>query len=367
MPSEVSTRAAFDTIRYAQCWEDADILTEALRPAPGHVLVSIMSAGDNTLSLLTGNPARIIAVDLSPAQRACAWLRVAAYRTLAHHEWLELHGSRPSPQRMELYRRCRSALPDDGRTFWDAHEQDILRGIGHAGKFERYFETFRTRLLPLIHPRDRVMDLLHPRTLADRETFYREHWANRRWNGLFRVFFSRRMMGLLGRDPAFFRYVEGSMSDRILERTRYAMTALAPEHNPYMQWILTGEHRTSLPMALRPEHYSQIRDHLDRVEWRVEALEDVLASLPPDSVDGFNLSDIFEYMSRENYERLLHAIVRVARPGARLAYWNMLVPRSRPESMAHVLKPIPELSENLFKQDKAWFYSRFVVEEVVKA
>jgi S-adenosylmethionine-diacylglycerol 3-amino-3-carboxypropyl transferase len=42
----------------------------------------------------------------------------------------------------------------------------------------------------------------------------------------------------------------------------------------------------------------------------------------------------------------------------------MLVPRSRPESMAGRLQPLTELSSKLFLQDKAFFYSRFVVEEV---
>ena len=49
----VATRADFTAIRYAQCWEDADVLVEALAPQPGHTLVSICSAGDNTLALLT--------------------------------------------------------------------------------------------------------------------------------------------------------------------------------------------------------------------------------------------------------------------------------------------------------------------------
>jgi S-adenosylmethionine-diacylglycerol 3-amino-3-carboxypropyl transferase len=44
----------------------------------------------------------------------------------------------------------------------------------------------------------------------------------------------------------------------------------------------------------------------------------------------------------------------------------MLAPRSRPEAMAAVLRPLPELSEKLFFEDRAFFYSRFVVEEVVK-
>ncbi len=34
-------------------------------------------------------------------------------------------------------------------------------------------------------------------------------------------------MGRLGRDPEFFRYVEGSVAERILERVEYALTVPA--------------------------------------------------------------------------------------------------------------------------------------------
>jgi S-adenosylmethionine-diacylglycerol 3-amino-3-carboxypropyl transferase len=128
---------------------------------------------------------------------------------------------------------------------------------------------------------------------------------------------------------------------------------------------MTGRHTTALPMALRREHFDTIRANLDRLEWRCQSVEDFLASREPRSVDRFNLSDIFEYMSPENYHRLLEQIVAGARPGGRLAYWNMLAPRSRPESMANRLRPLPELAGRLHLQDKAFFYSRFVVEEVL--
>jgi S-adenosylmethionine-diacylglycerol 3-amino-3-carboxypropyl transferase len=42
----------------------------------------------------------------------------------------------------------------------------------------------------------------------------------------------------------------------------------------------------------------------------------------------------------------------------------MLAPRTRPESMADRLRPLTELSQRLHHEDKAFFYSRFVVEEV---
>jgi S-adenosylmethionine-diacylglycerol 3-amino-3-carboxypropyl transferase len=43
----------------------------------------------------------------------------------------------------------------------------------------------------------------------------------------------------------------------------------------------------------------------------------------------------------------------------------MLVPRSRPDDMADRLRPLNELAGRLHLQDKAFFYSRFVVEEIV--
>src|SRR6266542_3062674 len=132
MGSEVAGKADFSGIRYAQCWEDADVLVEGLDIQPGDVCLSIASAGDNSLALLTRNPGRVIALDLSPAQLVCVELRVAAYRELSHPELLELIGSMPSRRRPALYQRCRSLLTSAAREFWDTHPADIDHGIGSA-------------------------------------------------------------------------------------------------------------------------------------------------------------------------------------------------------------------------------------------
>jgi S-adenosylmethionine-diacylglycerol 3-amino-3-carboxypropyl transferase len=81
MRSEAAMHADFTAVRYAQVWEDADVLLAGLDIQPGNVCVSIASAGDNALALLTKDPSRVIALDLSPAQLACLELRVAAYKT----------------------------------------------------------------------------------------------------------------------------------------------------------------------------------------------------------------------------------------------------------------------------------------------
>ena len=354
----------FSNIRYAQCWEDADILLEALDIRPGQTCLSIASAGDNALAMLSRSPARVIAIDLNPAQLACLELRVAAYKALSHPELLELIGSVPSNRRRALYRRCQPHLTASARNFWDARPVEIDPGIGAAGKFERYFSIFRRRVLPLVHSEDCVNQLLAGGSLPNRTTFYDQEWNTWRWQFMFRVFFSRFVMGRLGRDPSFFDYVEGSVSDRILARAKHATTALNPAENPYMQWILTGRHLSALPFALRPENFEPIRSNLDRLEWRCQSVEDFLEAYAGPAIDAYNLSDIFEYVSIENYHRMLQSLVGIGRRGSRLAYWNMLAPRSRPEHMAACLRPLPDLARRLHQADKAFFYSNFIVEEI---
>ena len=365
MQSEAARRADFSAIRYAQVWEDADVLLGGLAVQPGDRCLSIASAGDNVLALLTKQPSGVVALDLSPAQLACLDLRIAAYRALSHQELLELMGSRPSTRRLELYARCRRALDADARAFWDRRSGAIQCGIGGAGKFERYFAVFRHRVLPLVHRRATVLALLEPRTAAERRAFFDRHWNTARWRLLFRLFFSRAVMGRLGRDPEFFRYVERDVASAILERTTHALRELDPSDNPYVHWILTGTHGQALPCALRAEHFDTIRSGLDRVERHALSVEEYLDRCDTGSFDRFNLSDLFEYVSMDHYRRVLESILRRSRRGARLAYWNMLASRRRPDCLADRLRPLDELARALHQSDRAFFYGAFRLEEVL--
>jgi len=363
--SEIAAKADFTAIRYAQCWEDADILLEALNVQAHHVCLSIASAGDNTLAILSRGPQRVIAVDLNPAQIACLELRVAAYRRLDYPRVLDFIGARPSARRSDLYAMCRPDLSAQAQAFWDGREELIAAGFGNAGKFESYLRIFGTRILPLLQSRATLTGLLQPRSQAERERFYDTRWDNWRWRAAFRLFFSRRVMGLLGRDPQFFQYVTDDVAASLLARTRYALTVLDPTENPYLQWIVLGRHGPALPYALRAENFQAIRANLDRLEWRCQPLEGLLADVKTPQFDCFNLSDVFEYMSQDNYAALLQQICERSRPKARLAYWNMMVPRRRPESLAARLHPLADLAAALYRRDKAFFYRDFVVEEVI--
>lgn len=364
MRSEIETRAAFDHIRYAQLWEDADVLTQALGDVTGGTLVSICSAGDNALAMLTLDPARVVAVDLSPAQIACLRLRIGAFRALDHAEFLELMGARPCTRRKVLLDRAIRDLDPETRSFWAALSDEVNDyGAGGIGKFERYFRIFRTRLLPWVHSRRTIDDIFVPRTRPEREIFLDKYFNTWRWRLLLNVFFSRFVMGRMGRDKAFFDHVEGSPAQHVVRRIRHAAVDCDPAQNPYLHWIMKGTHGTALPMTWRAEHYDTIRTRLDRIEIRPGSLEGFVST--GERADGYNLSDIFEYMSPPVFAQVYASILDAANPGARLVYWNMMAPRRRPPEAAHRVTTLHGIEDRLKAQDKAFFYSDFVVEEVL--
>ena len=358
----VTERVRFDLIRYAQVWEDADTLLPALRISSDDVVVSVASAGDNVLALLTADPKRVVAYDISAAQLECLRLRICAFRSLSHEELLELSGSSKSGRRQALLDRVLAEAEPNTAEFWDHRRDDVNRyGFAGVGRFEGYLRTFRRWILPLVHSRRTVRGLLVPKDAVARCRYFDERWNSWRWRVLVATFFSRRVMGRLGRDPAFFDHVSESVSDHVARRTAHALTKLNPADNPYLSWILMGGHRGALPCYLRPENFRAIRARLERVEIRQGEIGGANWN---EAADAYNLSDIFEYMDRDVFERVYDRIVSKARPGARLAHWNMLAPRGVPESCSLRVARNSCLGHRLHSQGQAFFYSDLVIGEV---
>ncbi|MCY6383001.1 DUF3419 family protein [Hoeflea prorocentri] len=363
MTSQIAAHADFDDIRYAQLWEDADVLTDALATKPGATLVSICSAGDNALAMLMLDPARIVVVDLSQAQIECLNLRIGAYRNLDHQSFVELMGSRPSDRRSELLTKALAEAGEATLAFWKAREADVVAyGAGGCGKFERYFRLFKNRVLPLVHSRATIDAIFQPRDRAAREEFVDRRWNNWRWKLMMSLFFSRYAMGRLGRDKAFFDHVEGSVAAHVQRRIRHAAVDCDPSVNPYLYWIMHARHGEHLPMAWRAENFETIRERLERIEIRPGSLEAFVST--GEKADGFNLSDIFEYMSPEVFAEVYGSVLDASNAGARIVYWNMMAPRRVPQAFRDRVITRAEIERDGKAVDKAFFYSDFVVEDV---
>lgn len=361
--SEVEDYAKFDIIRYAQVWEDAEILIEALDINENDKILSIASAGENAISMLIKNPKAIYAIDLNANQIACTEFKIACYKYLEYQEAMELMGVFESERRKELYKKIEKKLSKKNRGYFENNFEIVEQGIIHSGKFENYFNLFGKKVLPFIHNQKTRKELLEKKTKEERYLFYENTWNNLRWKMLFRIFFSRTVMGRLGRDKAFFRYVNLNVAEHILQRTKYAVTELDTSKNSYLHYIINGKYDKVLPIAYRKENFDKIKENIDKITVLPESVETFIERKDVDYISKYNLSDIFEYMSDEQMCKIYEKIFTKSKTGTRVAYWNMLADK-RASKYFENLEYKEKESKKLLNKDKAFFYSNFIIEEI---
>lgn len=367
--SKVQQKARFDILRYAQVWEDPRVLRRGLSIKPGQRVFSIAAAGDNALALLLDDPKQVVALDFNPTQLALVELKVGALRYLDHRGTTAFLGVSPSTRRLAVYKQLRPSLSVRCREVWDAHPELISKGIIHCGRFEHYFHLFRRYVLPLTQSRKRVRQLLQCASTAEQKVLYERAWNNWRWRALFKIFFGKTLLGRLGRDPAFFKFVDvSSIGEHFMRRAAFGFTELPMVDNFFAEYILTGKYSGNHGLApyLQPEHFEVLRSRLDRLKVVHGSLEEYLTDRDTGTFDAFNLSDCFEWMSEGATLRLFRTLLGVANPGARLCYWNLLVPRRRPAELGYAISLDSDLNEKLQQIDRCFFYSGFHVETVVK-
>jgi S-adenosylmethionine-diacylglycerol 3-amino-3-carboxypropyl transferase len=359
-----------EIIRYSQCWEDADTLIEHIHVATDQTVLSIASAGDNTLSLLAQGPKAVIAVDLSSAQLALLELKAQCFRSLTYGELLYFLGVKDvcngTRDRLAIYSSMRMALSQRARLYFDQRPQAIIQGVIADGKLERYFTLFRQYVLPMVKGRALIAELLQPKTRNQRADFYRKKWGTLLYDVLFQLFFSRFSMALLGREKCFFTYAKGGLSRSLLQASKTALIEQEPANNPYLCWILTGNYGPLLPHYLRRENFEAIKANLGALVLKQGNLNEVVRDLPEGSIDAFNLSDVFEYLSPNQSATLAKLIVKASRAGGRMVYWNMLVDRTTAAYCPEDLEIEENFSTSLAAITKTFFYKRFLVERVCK-
>ena len=126
------------------------------------------------------------------------------------------------------------------------------------------------------------------------------------------------------------------------------------------RWVEIGTSSVWPEMTTRP----LLRSSTERIRIARGDLEGFLHTLEPGALSKLYLSDLFEWVSAEHHEEMLRAIAAVTRPGGRFVYWNLLVPRSRPDSLAELIEVHPERSRELHGRDLAFVYGSFHVESV---
>ncbi|MEI7596738.1 MAG: DUF3419 family protein [Bacteroidota bacterium] len=361
MSENLTKRVDFNFIRYSNCWEDADLLLEGLKPEKGSRILSIGSAGDNSLSLLTCNPSEVIAVDVNQIQLYLIELKKQAFINLSYSEMLEFLGFYESNMRFEYFKKIQPFLSIDCNKYWVKNIDIIEQGVIHTGKFEHYFELFRKKILPLIHTKKRTTALLKEKTANEQLEFYHKTWNTFRWKMLFKVFFSKFVMGKFGRDPEFFNEVKVEVSKFIFSKAEAHLSRIDSTKNEYLHYIFTGSFDKKLPHYARQENFELIKRNASKLRIEKGYAENYITKENP--IDYINFSNIFEYMNSTDFKNTSQKIIENIPPNCRIAYWNLMVPRKLSDYFSSQIQYLEDFSNELTEHDKGFFYKQFIIEQ----
>lgn len=348
----------FSFIRYSNVWEDPNVLLQSLDAKSGSKMLSIASAGDNALAMLLLNPSEIVAVDLNSAQLSLMELKIVAIRELERSDVLKFLGFHLSDKRIYTYHSLRLMLSKEARNYWDHNSHLIESGVVFCGKFEKYLQMFAQKILPWIHRPETVDQILEPKHEAAQVKFYNQKWNSWKWRLFLKTFFSRKLMGLLGRDPSFLSQVKLNVGKFIMKQSAQHLKSVQAQNNHILEFCLKGAFQKNLPLYLRAEYFNKVKSNLSSVILFKGYVEDAISNFG--SFDAYNLSNIFEYMPMGKFKKITSHLISTSNSKALFSYWNLMVPRIM-SNHSQLIKCNLN-GESLQAQDLGFFYRSFISE-----
>ena len=225
---------------------------------------------------------------------------------------------------------------------------------------------FRIYVLSLVLSKNSIKGYLSSNDIEEQKIFFDTKWDNWRWKILFKIFFSKTVMQKKGRDKKYFKHSNGeSVAKQFYSRSKRGLTNIPTKSNHFIHYILTG--KIPYPLEGHPyldeANFLELKKLFHKLEFINSDIFTFLRKQKTDTFSKFNLSDIFESMTQEQYEEVLLEIVKSSEKEGRICYWNNLIDRSKHPSVK-TLKFDKDLSSRLQEKDRVFFYSKFILEKV---
>lgn len=342
--------------------EDERTEARALELGPNDRVLSIASAGEMPLSLLSMGVASVVAVDVDPAQLFLAQLKFVAACTLGREGTIRFLGYRPAPaaERSRSLDAVLPQLPAAARAFWDAHRFPVERGAIWAGRFEQYLQKITRVAVPLLG-RKRIEGIFDCATIAEQETYFDTRLDLPALKALLRIMFNRKVYAGRGMDPRSLQYrtaTDEPLGVQFFRQFRNSLTQTPAHENHLMQLILLGRTLSEecVPAYLSPAGFETIRANKDRIDFRLVDLITHLQNCPPGSFTKAHLSNLPDWMDQVQFETTLTLVNdKIARPG-RVVWRYLHRDRPVPTSLEATLVVDRELGGELERADRFPFY-----------
>ncbi len=317
-------RVALDQIRYSLVWEDSYNLYRGLQIQPADRVLIITSAGCNVLNTLLAKPRQVIAIDLNPVQNKLLALKC---HTILHHGHSILRGLMGFDGVAaveQAWTQLEISLPDDQKRYWAAFFASHPEGILTAGRLESYVTGFFNTLD--LSTGQKLQALIRFDNLEEQYKFFLNELHQSSFQEKFIAYFSDENLSK-GRDPKLFMYARESGGEAFYNRLVRQLSSSLVRHNFFFRFFFfgpTGLPESILPPCYQRKNYLLLRKHLPKLTIADGEATDYLLSAKGVFVNKASLSNIFEYTSPDEFEKVSLLLLSRANRKLRFVFWNLL-------------------------------------------
>lgn len=346
--------------------EDWRTEQQALRIAPDSRVLCITASGDRPLHLLLEPCEALVSIDANPIQNHLLHLKRTAMEHLKYEDYLAFLGAAPSSSRIDTLKQLSPHMDPKAVLYWDQQSSMITRGVLFQGLIERFV---KLAVVPFYFRRKEIRALFACKTLEEQKAVLQNHWKHHRWKRIFKWCLNPLVTRFALKDPGMYAHVDKNVEPGIYiyERMMRCLDQNLARENALTSLImLQTVNEEAFPPYLKPEGINAIKPHLNRLTTITEDAIQYLEEVPEKSFDRFSMSDISSYLDRTSFERLLRAIYRAARPGARFCLRQLMTRYAIPLDLSpHFVRDI-DLERKLEIEDRTFVY-HFTVGTILKS
>ncbi|MEZ5346666.1 MAG: DUF3419 family protein [Pyrinomonadaceae bacterium] len=375
----------FDAFVYNQIWEDPRVDLQALDLDNDSRILTISSGGCNALNYLLKKPESVTAVDLNRHHIYLLNLKLAALKNLPDYEsFFGFFGFGKHENNRKNYQKyIAPALDPETRKFWES--SSLIGKLTHGkrinffkngglyensrnGYFLRFFHKF-SHLLGC-----RPEKVLKAKTPEEQLALYNEYVEP-----FFDSFFIKTVGKLpvtlfgLGIPPQQYDELIKELDDggNILDIYRERTKRLAvdyPIYENYFAWQAFArkydtDARLAVPDYLKEENYELLRTNAGRAHTKIGSVTDEIMNNEFGKFNRFVFLDAQDWMTPEMMTDLWSSVAEKSESGSRIIFRtagsSSPIETSLPESLRERFDYKKDLSEELFKQDRASIYGGF--------
>jgi S-adenosylmethionine-diacylglycerol 3-amino-3-carboxypropyl transferase len=337
---------------YGISQEDSLVDSKALNIRDGDKLLCISSAGEMPLNLL--------AVDILEPQNCLTRLKLEAVRSLDPEEAAILTGFRKGAEdiRRKYFGKVSSHLTESDLLFWKNNPEAIDRGPVNVARFEKYIARFNG-LGVLLLKRKNLMKLLELNSTAEQEEYFDRHMSTGLLRGIFRMVFHPRVYKKRGISPQGLTHSgERNMAEFFYGKLRDFCCSTLARENYFLQYTFFDEvlFPEAFPEYLKEPGISRIRKNYTNLEVQQRSFSETIMQSEPDQFNKLHLSNIGDWMSKEEFAGLLHLICRKNPAVTKFLFRYIHYNHPIPDDLVSRLVPDYEFGNQLSKRDRYPFY-----------